>query len=148
MQCVYYFTAFYCLYNLAYWLQYLNKFTYLLTYLLTYTYSVRAFCFSRRICRLLSICLCCIRSRKLSEIGAKFCHLYRTSGSLSKNIMSYFALEVAKYPKSSPNPKIAQNSVRVYCLAPLVMQLVGARGCLSVCPIGWAYLVSHNAEAT
>jgi len=27
---VYYFTCFYCLYNLAYWLQYLNKLTYLL----------------------------------------------------------------------------------------------------------------------
>jgi len=31
--CVYYFTCFYFLYNLAYWLQYLNKLTYLLTYL-------------------------------------------------------------------------------------------------------------------
>jgi len=29
--CVYYFTAFYCLYNPAYWLQYLSKLTYLLT---------------------------------------------------------------------------------------------------------------------
>jgi len=35
--------------------------------------------------------------------------------------MSYFAQEVAKYPKSSPKP---QSSVQVYCLTPLVMQLV------------------------
>jgi len=30
-----------------------------------------------------------------------------------------------EYPKSSPNPQIAQNNVRAYCLAPLAMQLVG-----------------------
>ena len=36
---------------------------------------------------------------------------------------SYFAPEVAKYHKSSLNPEIAQNSVRVYCLAPFAMQL-------------------------
>jgi len=39
----------------------------------------------------------------------------------SKNITSDFALEAAKYPKSSPKP---QNSVRAYCLTPLAMQLV------------------------
>jgi len=32
--------------------------------------------------------------------------------------MSDFALEVAKYPKSSPNPKISQKGERAYCLAP------------------------------
>ena len=37
---------------------------------------------------------------------------------------SGFAPEVAKYRKSSPNPKMAQNSVRACCLAPLAMQLV------------------------
>jgi len=36
-------------------------------------------------------------------------------------LTSDFALEVAKYPKSSPKP---QNCVRAYCLAPLAMQLV------------------------
>jgi len=35
--CVYYFTAFYCLYNLAYWLQYLNN--NLLTYANTLPYQ-------------------------------------------------------------------------------------------------------------
>ena len=39
-------------------------------------------------------------------------------------MMSDFAPEVAKYSKSSPNPKLAQNSVQVYCLALLSMQLV------------------------
>ena len=33
--------------------------------------SVRAFCFVRRVC--LSVCLSRVRSRKLVEIGAKFC---------------------------------------------------------------------------
>jgi len=37
---------------------------------------------------------------------------------------SDFTPEFAKYPKSSPKPKIAQNSVRSHCLAPLAMQLV------------------------
>ena len=36
-------------------------------------------------------------------------------------MMSDFA---QKYPKSSPNPKIAQNSVQDYCLTLLAMQLV------------------------
>jgi len=38
--------------------------------------------------------------------------------------MSDFAPEVPKYPKSSPKPKIAKNSVRAYYLALLEMQLV------------------------
>jgi len=41
--------------------------------------------------------------------------------SPSKDMMSVFALEVAKYPKSSHKP---QSSVRAYCLALLTMQLV------------------------
>ena len=69
-----------------------------ITVLGLYTYSVRAFCFGRRVCRL-SICLSSlsrVRSRKLREIRAKFRHLYRKLGSPSKNITSEFALEVAK----------------------------------------------------
>ena len=58
-----------------------------------HTYSVTAFCFGRCVCL---VCLSRIRSRKLSEIGMKFRHLYRKSGLPSKNMMSYFALEVAK----------------------------------------------------
>jgi len=49
---------------------------------------------------------------------------------------SDFSLEVAKYPKSTPKPKIAENGdldnqvrARVYCLAPLAMQLVNI-----ICP--------------
>jgi len=41
---------------------------------------------------------------------------------------SYFILEVAKSPKSSPKPQNGdldnQGSVRAYCFAPLAMQLV------------------------
>jgi len=67
------------------------------------------------------ICLSHIRCQKLSKISAKFHCLYRKSGSLSKNMMSDFAPEVAKYTKSSPKPKIAQNSVQGYCLALLLL---------------------------
>jgi len=49
-----------------------------------HTYSVRAFCFSRRVCHLSVCCLSRIRSQKLSKIGVKFHHLYRKSGSPSK----------------------------------------------------------------
>jgi len=48
----------------------------------SHTYSVRAFCFGRRVCCPLSVCP--VRSRKISEIGAKFRHFYRKSGSPSK----------------------------------------------------------------
>ena len=48
------------------------------------------------------VCLSRVRYRILSEIGATFRRLYRKSGSPSKNMTSDFALEVAKYPKSSP----------------------------------------------
>jgi len=59
------------------------------------TYSVRAFCFGRRVC--LSVdCLSRVRSQKLGEIGAKFRHRYRKSGPESKKPTSDFALEVAK----------------------------------------------------
>jgi len=59
----------------------------------------------------------------LSEIGAKFRHLYRTSGLLSKNMTSDFAPELAKYLTSSPIP---QNfwRVRTDCFALLAIQLV------------------------
>jgi len=59
------------------------------------------------------ICLSSIRSRRLSEIGVKFRHLYRKFGLPSKNMMSGFALELAKYPQNSPK---LQNSVRACCL--------------------------------
>jgi len=85
----------------------------------SHTYSVRAFCFGRRVC-LSFVCVSSIISRKLSEISAKFRHRCRISGSPSKNMTSDFAPEVAKCLKSSPKP---QNSVRAYCLAPLAMQL-------------------------
>jgi len=75
----------------------------------SHTFSVRAFCFGRRIC--LSVCLSSVslsrvRSRKLRTIRAKFRHPYKQLGLESKNIMSDFASEVAKYPKNS---QIAQN---------------------------------------
>ena len=87
----------------------------------SHTVGVRALCFSHRFCHL---CLSCIRSQKLSKISAKFCRLHRKLGLPSKNMMSYFAPEVAKYSKRSPKPKIVQNSVRACCLAALAMQLV------------------------
>jgi len=61
----------------------------------SHTVSVRALWNGRRVCRLSRV-----RSRKLSEIRAKFHHLYRKSGSLSKNMTSHFAPDVAKYTKS------------------------------------------------
>ena len=51
-----------------------------------------------------SSCLSHVRSRKLSETGAKFHPFYRKLGSPSKNLMSDFAVEVAKNPKSSLKP--------------------------------------------
>jgi len=42
------------------------------------------------------ICLSLVKSRKLRKISAKFRHLYRKSGSQSKNVTSDFAPEVAK----------------------------------------------------
>jgi len=53
----------------------------------THTVSVRALCFGRRVC-LSSVCLSRVSSRKLSEIGAKFRHFCRKSGSPSKNMTS------------------------------------------------------------
>ena len=41
------------------------------------------------------VCLSYIRSRKLCEIGAKFCHIYGKSES--ENMTSYFASEVPMY---------------------------------------------------
>ena len=73
--------------------------------------------------RLSSVCLSRVRSRKLSEIGATVRRLYRKSWSPSKNMTSDFAPAVDEYPKSSPTPKLAQNSVRAY-LVPLAMQIV------------------------
>ena len=46
--------------------------------------------------RLSSVSLSRIRYQKLGEIRAKFRHLYRKSGSPSKNMTPDFALEVAK----------------------------------------------------
>jgi len=83
-----------------------------------HTVSLRAVCFGRRIC-LSSVCLFHVKSRKLTEIGAKFRQHYGKSGSRSKNRTSDFAPEVVKYPKSS-----YFGSVRAYCFAPLAMQLV------------------------
>jgi len=51
----------------------------------SHTYSVRAFCFGSP--HLPSVCLAS-DIEKLSEIGAKFPHLHRKSGSESKNMMS------------------------------------------------------------
>ena len=59
--------------------------------------SARVLCSGRHVCHMSHI-----RSREQSEIGAKFCHLYRKSGSPSKNITSDFAPEVATYLKSIP----------------------------------------------
>jgi len=84
-----------------------------------HTISVRALWNGQHVCRL----SLCVRSRKLSDIGMKFRHLYCKLGSLSKNMTSDFAPEVAKYSKSTPKP---QNFGRVwaYCFTPLAMQLV------------------------
>jgi len=52
---------------------------------------------------------------------------------------SDFAPEIAKYPKSNPNPQIAQDSLRAYCLVPLAMQLVKAEAnakATEMCPAG------------
>jgi len=82
-----------------------------------HTYSVIAFRFGRCVCCLLIACLYRVISQKRSELGAKFRHLYMKLGSESKNMMSDFASEVAKYPqKLATTPKIVQNSVRVYYL--------------------------------
>ena len=43
-----------------------------------------------------------VTSRKLSEIGTKFRHPHRKSGSESKNMSSNFAPEEAKWPQNRP----------------------------------------------
>ena len=88
------------------------------------------------------ISLARIRSRKLSEIGAKFRCLRRKSGSPSKNVTSDFASEVAKYAKSGPKP---QNGVRalsrpvsdaacmkLFHVVPLQRTVVRVWGCTAV----------------
>ena len=70
----------------------------------SHIYSVRAFCSGCRVSRLF-VCLSCVRSWKLSKIGAKFCRLYRKSESPSKNMTPDFAPEVEENPKSSLKPK-------------------------------------------
>jgi len=55
------------------------------------------------------VCLSRVRSRKLREIYAKFRHPYEKLGSESKNMTSYFAPELAKYPQNPENPQTAQN---------------------------------------
>jgi len=57
-----------------------------------HTLTVTDFCFRRPVCRP-SVCLSRIRSRKLSEMSAKFCRLYVGN----RDQMSDFAPEVAKH---------------------------------------------------
>lgn len=47
-------------------------------------------------------------SRQVSDAGVKF-HLYRKSGSPTKNITLDFAPEVVIYPKSNSEIQMAQN---------------------------------------
>ena len=59
---------------------------------------MRAFCFGRRVCHLSSVC-------PTSDLGnyvryARNFITHEKSESESKNMMSYFALEVAKYPQN------------------------------------------------
>jgi len=65
------------------------------------------------------VCVFRIRSCKLSEVGMNFCHLCRKLGSPSKNMMSDFALEVAKYSKIILPQRQFQ-----YCFAPLAIQSI------------------------
>jgi len=78
-----------------------------------HTYCVRAFCFGRRVCRLLSVVCLSVPGQisELREIRVKFRSPYSKSGSPSKKMTSDFASEVpvVKYPKNLENPKIAQN---------------------------------------
>jgi len=46
---------------------------------------------------------------------------------------------VVKYHKGSPSPKIAQNSVRAYCLATMAIQLVKPEACGLVSDAGVCY---------
>jgi len=56
-------------------------------------------------------------------MGAKFRHLYRKSGSLSKNMTSDFAPEVVKYLKSILPPQQFWECEPIV-FTPLAMQLV------------------------
>jgi len=68
-----------------------------ITYLIRLAHCVRAFCFGRHVCRMPSdCCLSRVISRKLRKIRVTFHRHYMKSGSPSKNMTSYFALEVAK----------------------------------------------------
>ena len=58
--------------------------------------SVGALCNGRRVCRL-SVCPRQISKTKRDK--HENCHLYRKSGSPSKNMTSDFAPEVAKFPQ-------------------------------------------------
>ena len=57
--------------------------------------------YSRRVCPTSDL--------KNKAIGTKFCRLHKKSESPSKNMMSDFAPEIAKYPKSSSKPQKTQN---------------------------------------
>jgi len=76
----------------------------------SHTYSVRAFCFGRRVC-LLSVC----PASDFENWAREVWNFVTFIGNPSKCMTSDFAPEVAKYPKSS---------VWANFLAPLLMQLV------------------------
>jgi len=86
----------YCTFCLLYWQcakRAAGLWLFCLTELLG-SHTVRALCFNRRICH-----LSVPHQKNLSEIGAEIRHIYRKSGSPSKNMMLDFAPEVAKYLK-------------------------------------------------
>jgi len=68
--------------------------------------------------RLSSVCLPRVRSRKLSETGAKFRHLIGNRGRRARTWRQILHRKQLNTPKSSDF-----GSVRAYCFAPLAMQL-------------------------
>jgi len=88
----------------------------------SYTFSVRAICFGRHVCRL-SVPH---QISKTKQDRHEMSPLLWETGSPSKNMTSEFAPEVAKYPQSSPKPKNSLNSVWASSLSPLAIQLVSS----------------------
>jgi len=88
----------------------------------------------------ISLSLSRVTSQKLSETGAKFCHLYRKFGSPSKNLTSDFAPEVAKYSQSSPQQQLRK------CMSLLLHPISDAACCILCQKVG--LMVQHTSRKT
>jgi len=91
----------------------------------SHTESVTALCNGHRVCRL-SV------PRQISKTSSAKFHLYRKSGSPSKNMTSYFHRKWLNTQQVSCHSNNF-GSVRAYCFPPLAMQVVLKTSIMSPC---------------